>query len=242
MDNITIMQHFHWYYPADGSLWKKVSENAAALSKIGITSLWLPPASKGADGAYANGYDTYDLWDLGEFDQKGSVRTKYGTRQEYEAAIKAAHENNMGIIADVVLNHKAAGDEKEKFTVIRMNPDNRVEKISEPFEIESWTKFTFPGRNGTYSSFIWDHHCFSGVDCAADLDEKGVFSIQNEYGEGWEDGVADELGSYDFLMCNDISPPSILMVFVLMQLNIYRCTSSMNCWIILEHIRKNSSL
>lgn len=198
------MQYFHWYYPADGSLWKKITEDVAQLSKIGITALWLPPATKGAIGGMAIGYDAYDLWDMGEFDQKGSVRTKYGTRQEYLDAINAAHANNISIIADVVLNHKSAGDEKEKITVVKMNPKNRVEKISEPFQIESWTKFTFPGRNGAYSSFIWDHNCFSGVDYAADINESGIFSIQNEYGEGWQDGVADELGNYDFLICNDI--------------------------------------
>ena len=30
--------------------------------------------------------------DLGEFDQKGSVRTRYGTREEYLSGIKSAQE------------------------------------------------------------------------------------------------------------------------------------------------------
>lgn len=29
------------------------------------------------------GYGVYDLFDLGEFDQKGSIRTKYETKDDY---------------------------------------------------------------------------------------------------------------------------------------------------------------
>ena len=35
------------------------------------------------------GYAAYDLYDLGEFDQKGTTRTKYGTKDEYLEAIKS---------------------------------------------------------------------------------------------------------------------------------------------------------
>ena len=62
---------------------------------------------EGKDGV---GYAPYDLYDLGEFDQKGSVRTKYGTRQEYIDAINAIHASQMQVMMDIVLNHKAGGD------------------------------------------------------------------------------------------------------------------------------------
>jgi alpha-amylase len=52
-----------------------VAEKAPDLAKAGITSLWLPPAYKGTGGGMDVGYGIYDLFDLGEFDQKGSVRT-----------------------------------------------------------------------------------------------------------------------------------------------------------------------
>ena len=32
----------------------------------------------------------YDMYDLGEFNQKNTIRTKYGTKDEYLAAIQAA--------------------------------------------------------------------------------------------------------------------------------------------------------
>jgi len=89
MQNGTILQFFHWYYPTDGSLWKKIKEESPKLAELGFTAIWLPPACKGTNGTFSIGYDIYDLYDLGEFDQKGSVRTKYGTKKEYLDAIKA---------------------------------------------------------------------------------------------------------------------------------------------------------
>lgn len=204
MVNGTIMQFFHWYYPADGTLWDHVCNEAQRLASLGITACWLPPAFKGQDGANASGYDAYDLYDLGEFDQKGSVRTKYGTKEGYVSAIRVLKENGIGVYADVVLNHKGGADEKERVRVIKVNDENRNEPISEPFDIEAYTRFTFPGRKGKYSQFIWDHHCFTGVDYAADIKETAIFRIMNEYGEHWEDVVAREKGNYDYLMCADI--------------------------------------
>ena len=78
------------------------------------------------------GYDVYDLYDLGEFDQKGSVRTKYGTRQEYIDAINAVHASGMRVMVDIVLNQKAGGDEKEKMKVVKVDPSNRNKAISAP--------------------------------------------------------------------------------------------------------------
>ena len=42
------------------------------------------------------------------------------------------------------MNHKAGADETEVFEVIEVDPFNRKDEISEPFEIEGFTKFTFP--------------------------------------------------------------------------------------------------
>jgi len=204
MTNGTIIQFFHWYYPADGSLWDHARDKAPELASMGFTACWLPPACKGQDGANASGYDAYDLYDLGEFDQKGSVRTKYGTKEAYIAAIHTLNENGIGVYADVVLNHKGGADEKERIPVIKVNDENRNEHTSDAMEIEAYTRFTFPGRNKKYSSFVWDYHCFTGVDYAADLEETAVFRILNEYSDGWDEVVAREKGNYDYLMCADI--------------------------------------
>lgn len=204
MVNGTMIQYFHWYVPDDGKFWKELQRNAPQLAELGITAAWIPPAHKGKDGSRSSGYDLYDFYDLGEFNQKGSVRTKYGTKRDLKAAVKALKENRIQVYADIVLNHMGGADETEKVRVKKVNPENRNELVSDAFEIEAYTKFIFPGRHGKYSKFIWDHQCFTGVDYAHDLGETAIFTILNEYGEGWEDVIDEEKGNYDYLMFCDV--------------------------------------
>ena len=204
MQNQTLIQYFHWYYNEQDNLWTKAAKEANKLKEMGFTGVWFPPAYKGSAGGYSVGYDPYDLFDLGEFDQKNSVHTKYGNKKEYLKAIDTLHQNNMMVIADTVFNHKAGGDELEAIKVRTVNPDNRNEFTSDVQEIEAWTKFTFPSRKGKYSKFIWDYRCFSGVDWSENLKETAIFAIQNHYGEGWEKVPSTEEGNYDYLMFNDI--------------------------------------
>ena len=65
--------------PNDGLFWDNLAKKANSLKHKGFTALWLPPAYKGMGGINDVGYGVYDLFDFGEFDQKGTVRTKYGT-------------------------------------------------------------------------------------------------------------------------------------------------------------------
>lgn len=201
MKNQTLFQFFHWYYSSEGNLWQHARDQAAHLAGLGITTVWLPPAYKSANGLEDPGYAVYDLYDLGEFDQKGTVRTRYGTREEYLACIQAFHDHGIQVMADIVLNHKHGGDETEKVLLQPVNEENRLEKKGETVELDVHTKFTFPGRQGKYSDFIWDWHCFTGVDTAADK----VYLVLNEHSNGeWDEMLEDEKGNYDYLMGADI--------------------------------------
>ncbi|PKH24720.1 alpha-amylase [Enterobacterales bacterium CwR94] len=201
MPHPTLLQSFHWYTPDGGTLWPELADRAAGLADLGITLAWLPPATKGAAGGYSVGYDIYDLFDLGEFAQKGSTATKYGDKQALLAAIAALREQQIGVLMDAVLNHKMGADEKEAVQVNRVNPENREEIAEDVVAAEAWTRFTFPARAGQYSQFIWDYHSFSGVDHIENPDENGIFKIVNDYTEeGWNDQVDDELGNFDYLM------------------------------------------
>ena len=199
-----MLQCFHWYLPNDGNLWKQIKDDAQRLKDLGFSSIWLPPAFKAANGGYSTGYDVYDLYDLGEFDQKGTIKTKYGTKQEYIEAIKAIHDAGMRAIVDVVLNHKAGGDEIERVKVVKVNGDDRNEDISDAFDIDAYTKFTFPGRQKKYSAFEWDFNCFTGVDYAHDMSEEAIFRIVKYDIPSWQEMIDDEKGNYDYLMYNDI--------------------------------------
>jgi len=111
-----MMQAFYWDAPQqekqEGNWWNVIGEHVEALSKSGISALWLPPVSKGYDNR-SMGYDPYDYFDLGDYDQKGGAKTLYGNRAELEALIKRAHEHNVGLYADMVINHNSGADEEE---------------------------------------------------------------------------------------------------------------------------------
>lgn len=129
MDNITLMQFFEWYLPNNGLFWRLCSNEASNLSKIGINMVWLPPAYKGANGSTSVGYDVYDTYDLGEFNQKGSVATKYGTKEEYLNAVKSFQDNNIKVLADIVLNHMMGADETEEVYADVNHHNNRNHDI-----------------------------------------------------------------------------------------------------------------
>lgn len=200
--NGVMMQYFEWNLPNDGQLWNRLKEDAAHLSDIGVSSVWIPPAYK-ADEQQDEGYATYDLYDLGEFDQKGTVRTKYGTKQELQAAIEELHKNHIAVYLDAVMNHKTGADFTEKFMAIEVDPNNREKPKSDPYEIEAWTGFNFPGRDKKYSDFEWHWYHFSGVDYNQANGKKAIYEIVGE-GKGWAEGVDGENANYDFLMMDDV--------------------------------------
>ncbi|MCU0543814.1 MAG: alpha-amylase [Oscillatoriaceae cyanobacterium Prado104] len=200
--NGVMMQYFHWYNPADGSLWNQLAESAKDLAKVGITSLWLPPSYKGTGGGMDVGYGVYDLFDLGEFDQKGSVRTKYGTKDEYLQAIKAAQDAGIRIYADVVLNHKLGADAEEEAEATPFNPDNRGNAIGEFQKIKAWTHFYFPGRNKKYSSMEWHWWHFDAIDYNSyNAGAKAVYLLKDK---SFDRGVDLEKGNFDYLMGCDL--------------------------------------
>lgn len=98
MANEVMIQTFEWDSPSDGKkLLQKPKQKCKNSKRKGIDALWLPVASK-EDRDQDVGYGIYfDLWDLGEFDQKGTVRTKYGSKEEYLQAIKTSRCRNQGL-------------------------------------------------------------------------------------------------------------------------------------------------
>lgn len=202
MNNGVLIQYFEWNLPDDGELWDELARDAGHLAERGITAVWIPPAYK-ADEVADEGYATYDLYDFGEFDQKGGVRTKYGTCAELENAIKALHDAGLQVILDTVLNHKAGGDYTERFKAVAVDPTDRNRSIGRPHIIVAKTGYRFPGRGNRYSPFKWHWYDFSGVDFDMKREKGGVFRIVGP-GKGWSEGVDTENGNYDYLLANDI--------------------------------------
>jgi alpha-amylase len=200
--NGVMMQYFHWYTPDDGSLWKEIQQNAKDLASAGITALWIPPPYKGAAGGMDVGYSVYDMFDLGEFDQKSSVRTKYGTREDLEKATWLAREAGLQIYVDVVMNHRMGGDHEEEFTAIPYSNDNRHEQVGEPRTIKCHTHFSFPGRGKAHSDFEWHWWHFTAADY--DLNDPEFNAVYLFENKKFDERVDREKGSFDYLMGCDI--------------------------------------
>lgn len=197
-----MLQYFHWYLPADGAWWNRLAAEAEELATAGFTSLWLPPAYKGAGGGYDTGYGVYDHFDLGEFDQKGTVRTKYGTKDEYVAAVKAAQAAGLQVYADIVMSHKIGGDAEEEFAATPIDPDDRTKELGEARNIRSWTHFSFPGREGRYSTLEWHWWHFNALDSnSLDPDANVIYLIE---GKRFQDDVDLDKGNADYLLGNNI--------------------------------------
>jgi alpha-amylase len=153
-----MMQAFHWDCPRvnnrEHAWWSFVREEVPALARAGFTALWLPPAHKAANiGGQSMGYDPYDYYDLGEFDQRGSVKTWFGSKGELLELIASAHEHGLSVIADMVINHSNGADEPEVNPITgqsrwtRFSPKSgrfaRDWESFHPSSYESWDDGTF---------------------------------------------------------------------------------------------------
>ncbi len=153
-----IMQAFHWDCPREDKKefqwWNYVNEKVPALAEAGFTSLWLPPVHKAANlFGLSMGYDPYDYYDLGEFEQKGTVPTWFGARKELETLIQNVHGHKLTLIADMVLNHNSGADAQEinpitgqlRWTVFTPKSGRfpRNWECFHPSMYESWDEMTF---------------------------------------------------------------------------------------------------
>ena len=195
------MQYFEWYLETNQDLWNEISKNAENLAKIGITALWLPPAYKGIGGKDEVGYGVYDLYDLGEFDQKGTIKTKYGSKEEYINCILALKQAGIESYADIVLNHKMGADMLQTIPAEKVDWGNHNEIVSGKEIVRVATKFTFPGRKKKYSDFEWNWTHFDGIDYNDKTKEHAIFKFINK---DWANEVDEEFGNFDYLMGADI--------------------------------------
>ncbi len=231
--NGVAFQFFHWYLDKDDSfqnnksLWGFLKEEADRLRTIGIDAVWIPPAYKAGSGDRGDaGYDVYDHFDLGEFNDRGTVRTKPGTKEELHDAINALHgykksssgalikdgnKKYIQVYGDIVLNHRAGGDRDDFWQAIRVNKDNRNQERWDPgfesgvIEIKTFTKFDFAVRANKYSSFKWNARHFDSVDSTSEIRQNGVV-FNEEGGEKGkyiyrfiynEDGYAPQLKNFE---------------------------------------------
>jgi len=125
-----MLQAFYWDCPRvenrEHQWWTFIKSKLPAIAHAGFTALWLPPANKAASWK-SMGYDPYDYYDLGEFDQKGGAPTWFGSKAELFDLVGSAHALGLQLYGDLVFNHNSGADELE----------------TNPLDGQSrWTKFT----------------------------------------------------------------------------------------------------
>src|SRR6201997_3926771 len=100
--------------PGDGNAnvpwwWDHLAAQAKALSLAGFSAVWLPPLLKSASGATkgADGYGPFDDYDIGSKKQKGSIPTRFGTREDLQRCAAILRANGLDIYLDMVEHHRA---------------------------------------------------------------------------------------------------------------------------------------
>ncbi|MEO2508340.1 alpha,alpha-phosphotrehalase [Clostridium paraputrificum] len=89
-----------------------ITEKLDYLSNLGVDLLWITPiyVSPQRD----NGYDISDYY---------NIEPQYGTMEDFEELLSEAHNRNIKIMLDMVLNHTST--EHEWFKKARENKDNK---------------------------------------------------------------------------------------------------------------------
>ena len=90
------------YFETD---WAEITRRLPEIVMAGYDALWLPPPQKGAEGVRDVGFSVFDRFDLGDVDQRGTVRTRYGTRDELLSMSHAVDQLDLRLLFDVVMNH-----------------------------------------------------------------------------------------------------------------------------------------
>ena len=199
--NGIILQAFEWYLDTNQDFWNKIAKEAEKLADNGITAVWLPPAYKGIGGKDEVGYGVYDLYDLGEFNQKGTIKTKYGSKDEYLNCIVTLQQAGIEVYADIVLNHKMGADLLQTIPAEQVDWGNHNMLVSQDKVVRVATKFVFPGRKNKYSDFKWNWTHFDGIDYDDKSKEHAIFRFKNKT---WSGAVDEEFGNYDYLMGADL--------------------------------------
>lgn len=146
-----ILQGFYWNtHPGDvsddvngGIWWDTLATVAPQVAAAGIGTIWVPPPTKGFGGRWDMGYGIKDYYDLGNFNQNGSIRTRHGNRTQLENAIAAMHTQGLQVMADIVLNHRGGADGQAPY------------EWGGPYNPVPWTIFNpasgrFPGIPGHF--------------------------------------------------------------------------------------------
>jgi glycosidase len=117
----------------DGERLNAIADRLDHLEDLGVDAIWLTPVLE-HDGA-PHGYNITDFFD---------IASDLGDRSDYRRLVEAAHERDMRVLFDLVLNHSA-----------RDHPNFRDAYGNPESEYRDWYEWQPSGEPGTY--FDWQH-------------------------------------------------------------------------------------
>ncbi len=199
--NKVLLQPYYWEMPDHGAYYRMLTEHMTEFAAAGFDSIWIPPPSKTEEGHHAmGGYEPYDYYDLGEYDQKGRVRTHYGTREELETLIAIANSYNIGVICDVVINHRVGGEfEINPYLGGELTPTNFMNVASGKLLMNYshfWPNAYGSGDTKKYGTFPDISHKSPYVQ--SELIKWGLWLRDNIGYDGWRFDTAD--GIFPFML------------------------------------------
>ena len=187
-----LLQGFYWDSPADagdGEWWDLVRNRLPDLADDGFTHVWLPPAHK-AQNCPSMGYDPFDYYDLGEYDQKCGTETWFGSRTELEQLVSTAEQEDITLMADLVFNHNSGGD-------LEYNPN-----------VDDYTYTDFQPASGQYTfdynnfhpstEAEYDAGTFAGFPDLAHANSE-TFNVVQNHQQWLDDTIGFDAWRYDFV-------------------------------------------
>ncbi|KAL1673620.1 glycoside hydrolase family 13 protein [Schizophyllum commune] len=86
-----------------GGTWKAIQNHLDYISGMGFNAIWISPVVKNVEGdlGYGEAYHGYWTQDL------DSLNDKFGSEDDLKALVSAAHDKDIYVMVDVVVNHFA---------------------------------------------------------------------------------------------------------------------------------------
>lgn len=135
-----MLQGFYWdadSFPSS-SWWMNLASQSNDIARAGFTAVWIPPVLKSSAGGYSRGYDPFDDYDLGSKDQRGTVATRWGNRDELQRMVAQMRANGVQVILDLNVSHRA-GDLGDKSYLYKnaYGEDGKGRFAKGPFDFSS---------------------------------------------------------------------------------------------------------
>jgi hypothetical protein len=166
--------------------WDHLAAQAKAFSLAGFSAVWLPPMLKTSSGVGpgADGYGPFDDYDIGSKNQKGTIPTRFGTREQLQRCAAILRANGLDIYLDMV-EHQRSGDgaQPPEAFVFRYlgangtpnigrfpkNPKNFLPQVPRDPDLGGPPADDFPfGRELAPINAIPKHYVFDGLIAASD--------------------------------------------------------------------------